>query len=171
MTIPLVHMRRGEFSGKTISMKTFGAPLESVKFDLPLDADSSDAVIDLGKLKTPPGDYAIAFYGSAVAKHRHNVAAIATAEKAHQTAQQADAKLAAEVKQLSEQVKTASAESKAELDSTLAATTVSKKAADAKVAAAAKQLAAAKTAAAPKDIVDIIVSVPIKIRVQPAETK
>jgi hypothetical protein len=70
LTIPLIHMRRCEFSGASMSTKTMGAGFEKVSFDLPLNADSSEAVVDLAKLKTPPGDYLIAFYGGAVAKYR-----------------------------------------------------------------------------------------------------
>ncbi len=101
LTIPLIHLRRSEFSGATMAMKTFGAGFEQTpSFDVPLTADSSQAVLDLAKLKTPPGDYTIAFYGSAVAKY----------------------------------------------------------------VAGTKQ-------AKPQDIVDIVVSQPIAIRVKPAETK
>ncbi len=71
LTIPLIHMRRSEFSGATIGLKTFGEGFEQMpQVDVPLTADSSEVVIDLAKLKTPPGDYTIAFYGSAVAKYR-----------------------------------------------------------------------------------------------------
>ena len=53
-----------------MSTKTMGAGFEKVSFDLPLNADRSEAVLDLASLKTPPGDYLIAFYGGAVAKYR-----------------------------------------------------------------------------------------------------
>lgn len=100
LTIPLVHTRRSEFSGANINLRTYGAGFERVPpFDAPLNAQASAANLDLAALKTPPGDYVIAFYGSAVAKYRN------------------------------------------------------------------------KPEAAPRDIVDIIVSTPIKIRVKPAETK
>ncbi len=70
LTIPLVHQRRGDFSGATMSVKTMGHGFSKLpKFDLPLTADQSEAVLDLAKLKTPPGEYWIAFYGSAVAKY------------------------------------------------------------------------------------------------------
>jgi hypothetical protein len=71
LTIPLIHMRRSDFSGATIGLKTFGAGFDHMpQFDVPLTADSSEVVLDLAKLKTPPGDYLIAFYGSAVAKYQ-----------------------------------------------------------------------------------------------------
>jgi len=109
LTIPLFHTRRNEFSGATMQLKTMGVGFERVPaFSVSLTADESQAVIDTAALKTPPGDYRIAFYGAAVAKHKPQPAANA---------------------------------------------------------------ADAKTAAAPKDIVDIVVSEPITIRVQPAEKK
>ncbi|HVW36953.1 MAG TPA: serine protease [Pirellulales bacterium] len=109
LTIPLVLTRRSEFSGATMKVRTFGAGFERVpQFDVPLTADATEAVLDLGALKTPPGDYLIAFYGGAVAKYRDN--------------------------------------------------------AQAGAAEAAK-------AAPSRDIVDIVVSEPIAIRVKPAEKK
>lgn len=100
LAVDLVHTRRSEFSGGTMQMRAIGAGFERVpQFDLSLTADSSQVVLDLAALKTPPGDYLIAFHGGAVVKFR-------------QTPQ-----------------------------------------------------------AAPADVVDIIVSEPIAIRVKPAETK
>jgi hypothetical protein len=71
LTIPLALTRRSEFSGTKMSLKTMGDGFDKTPaFDAPLDADSSEAVLDLAKLKTPPGEYLIAFYGSGVAKYR-----------------------------------------------------------------------------------------------------
>ncbi|HUQ71739.1 MAG TPA: serine protease, partial [Planctomycetaceae bacterium] len=73
LTIPLVQARRGDFSGATMQLKTMGAGFDrAAAFDVALTADTSQAVLDLAALKTPPGDYLIAFYGSAVAKYRHH---------------------------------------------------------------------------------------------------
>lgn len=70
LTLPLVLIRRSEFSGASVSMKTFGNGFESnPAFDLPLTQDAFDVTIDLAKLKTPPGEYKIAFYGGAVVKY------------------------------------------------------------------------------------------------------
>lgn len=100
LTVDLVHTRRSEFSGGTMQMRAIGAGFERVpQFDLSLTADSSQVVLDLAALKTPPGDYLIAFHGGGVVKFRPT------------------------------------------------------------------------PQAAPTDIVDIIVSEPIAIRVKPAETK
>ena len=71
LTIPLVHTRRSEFSGTVLQLKTSGAGFEQVpRFDVSLASDSSEVTLDLAALKTPPGDYLIAFYGSAVAKYQ-----------------------------------------------------------------------------------------------------
>jgi hypothetical protein len=73
LTIPLVATRRSEFSGATMQLKAMGAGFESAPaFDVSLTADSVQAVLDLAALKTPPGDYWIAFHGGAVAKYRNN---------------------------------------------------------------------------------------------------
>lgn len=72
LTIPLKHTVRGEFSGSILQMRTFGHGFEShPRFDVTLTAEGSEAVLDLAKLKPPPGDHVIAFYGSAVVKHRY----------------------------------------------------------------------------------------------------
>ncbi len=70
LTIPLVHLKRSEFSGASISMRTWGNGFESnPMFDLPLGTDASEVTLDLAKLKTPPGEYCIAFYGGGVVKY------------------------------------------------------------------------------------------------------
>ena len=76
LSIPLTHTRRSEFSGSILQLKTSGEGFEQVpRFDVPLGADTSEAVLDLKTLKTLPGDYLIAFYGSAVAKYKSDPAA------------------------------------------------------------------------------------------------
>lgn len=172
LTLPLIHSRRCDFSGANISLKTFGPGFEGVPaFDASLTAETSEAVLDLAKLKTPPGDYTIAFYGSAVAKYRYNVEAVTAAEGALQQAKQEAKTLAAEVKTLTEAAKSASVEQKTEADKALQDALTKKKAAAAAVAAADKLLKSATAAAKPKDIVDIVVSTPVSIRVKPAEKK
>ena len=71
LTIPLFHTRSSEFSGATMQLRTMGAGFERVPaFNVSLTADQSQAVIDTAALKTPPGEYRIAFYGAAVVKHK-----------------------------------------------------------------------------------------------------
>ncbi|NQV25459.1 MAG: serine protease [Rhodopirellula sp.] len=172
LTIPLIHSRRCDFSGANINLKTFGTGFEGVPaFDASLTAETSEVVLDLAALKTSPGDYTIAFYGSAVAKYRYNVEAVTEAETALKQAQEKVAALAAEVKSLTEAAATVPAEQKADADKTAQDAVGKLKAAEAAVAAADKALKNATAVAQPKDIVDIVVSTPISIRVKPAEKK
>jgi len=172
LKIPLKHIRREEFSGEIMGLKTFGAGFDSTpSFDVSLKADQSEAIFDLAKLKAPPGDYLIAFYGSAVAKYRYNPEAVAAAQFAHQRAQQEAAEVTKEAERLAQGAATAAEDQKAEAEKAVQAFAEKKKAADAALAAAAKRVQEATTQAQPKDIVDIIVSEPIAIRVKAAETK
>ncbi len=78
LTIPLRHTVRSEFSGSVLQLKASGAGFEQVpRFDVSLLSDSSEVTLDLATLKTPPGDYLIAFYGSAVAKYQSSLEASA----------------------------------------------------------------------------------------------
>lgn len=172
LTIPLVHTRRSEFSGATMQMKAIGAGFERAPaFDVSLTADKSQAVLDLAALKTPPGDYLIAFLGGAVAKYRHQPEAVAAAEAARTKADKEVAALGAEMKKLTDDAKAAPAKKKAEMEKDVAALAAKHKAATAKMAAAVERVKRATAAAAPNDIVDIVVSEPIAIRVKPAEKK
>lgn len=154
LTIPLVHTRRSEFSGGTLQLRTMGAGFErNAAFDVSLTTGGSQAVLDLNALKPAPGDYLIAFYGSAVAKYRHRLDDVAAAEDAIRKAE-ADLKaLAAE----------AAAGAKGLVER--------QKAAEEALAAAKNKLNQATAVAQPRDIVDIVVSEPIAIRVKPAESK
>lgn len=155
-----------------MQLKSIGAGFEHVtSFDISLTSDSSEAVLDLAKLKTPPGDYLIAFYGSAVAKYRHHPEAVIIAEGARQKADQEVQALATEATKLAETAKTAPVDKKPEADKAVAAIAERQKAATAALAAAAEQLKQVTATAQPRDIVDIVVSEPIAIRVKPAGTK
>ena len=172
LTIPLVQTRRCEFSGATMQLKAFGNGFENLpQFDVPLNADFAQASIDLAAMKTPPGDYLIGFYGSAVAKYRRHPEAVVAAQEAHQKAEAERAALEAEATKLAELAKTAPDERKAEASRASEAALAKQKAAVAAVAAAAERLKKATEVAAPIDLVDIVVSEPIAIRVKPRETK
>ncbi|EAQ79668.1 hypothetical protein [Blastopirellula marina] len=165
LTIPLVHTRRCEFSGPSMSLKTFGHGFEgNAAFDLKLTEDSSEATLDLAKLKPAPGTYTIAFYGSAVAKYSEHPNAVAVAEVALQLAQKEAAEAA---KPLTTDEPTTDEEKQA-AEAAAKEAAARQKAATAAVAAAEKELQAATKKGAPKDIVDIVVSKPIEIRVVPA---
>ncbi|MFY9255211.1 MAG: serine protease, partial [Fuerstiella sp.] len=136
-------------------------------FDIALDADTSEAVLDLAKLKTPPGEYTIAFYGSAVAKYGYLPEAVPAAEAVLTTAKEQAAAFALEAKNLAAAAASAPAEQKAAVMAEAQAAAARQKAADAEVKAADTLLKKAAAAARPKDIVDIVVSTPISIRVNP----
>lgn len=167
LTIPLIHTRRSEFSGSTLQLKTFGAGFEQVpRFDVSLDADQSEAVLDLAALKTPPGDYLIAFYGSAVVKYRYNPQAVTLAEAAQKSAEEAAMLASVELQRHTEVAAAATSENKAVADATVAEATAKKQAADLALTAAAAKLKAATDQATPKDTADIVLSEPIAIRVK-----
>jgi hypothetical protein len=172
LTIPLLHTRRNEFSGPVLQLKTAGEGFEQVPpFNVSLTADTSEAVLDLAALKTPPGDYRIAFYGSAVAKYRYNPEAVPPVEAAHKKAEAEAAAIAAELQRLTNEAAAAPAEKKGDADKAVADMTAKKQSADAAVVAAAAKLKAATDQATPRDIVDIVMSEPIAIRVKPTEAK
>ena len=172
LTIPLTHVRRSEFSGATMNVRTMGAVFDRAPaFDVPLTADSSQAVLDTAAIKAPPGDYLIAFYGGAVAKYRHHPEQIPVAEEARRKAEQELMAIEAEVKKLTEAAKAAAAENKSDADKAVEAVTARQKSAAAALAAATERVKQATATANPTDIVDIVVSEPIAIRVTPAEKK
>lgn len=172
LTIPLLHTLRCEFSGANISLKTFGAGFERVPaFDASLKDDHSEVTLDLAALKTPPGDYVIAFYGSAVAKYRYNLEAIKATEAALKLAQQEANSLDEEAKQAAEVAKTATGDQKKAAENAVQDVAAKQNSAKAHLAATEKQFKDATTKAKAKDIVDLIVSTPIAIRVKPAEKK
>jgi hypothetical protein len=172
LTIPLNHKRRSDFSAATLQLKTMGAVFERTPaFDVQLTADSSQAVLDTGALRAAPGDYLIAFYGGAVAKYRHHPEAIALAGIAQRKAEQQLQGIEAELKKLIEAAQAAASENKPAAEQAVEAAKARQKAAAAAVAAAAEQVKKATAAANPTDIVDIVVSEPIAIRVTPAEKK
>jgi hypothetical protein len=172
LTMPLKLTRRSEFSGSTTQLKTFGSGFDRApQFTLPLDKDAAEAVFDLAKLKTPPGEYTIAFYGSAVAKYAHNPGAVLIAEAAIAALQKRASAAATEVQRLTDVAATASTDAKAEADQAVKTANEKHQRLLAEVAEANKRVQSLSNAAKPKDIVDIIVSKPITIRVKPMGTQ
>ena len=100
-----------------------------------------------------------------VAKYRHRLDMVAAAEEAQKQAAQEMAAADEELKKLTEAAKGAATDAKPEADKQIEVATAKQKAATAAVAAAAEQLKKATATAAPQDIVDIVVSEPIQIRV------
>ncbi len=173
LTIPLAITSRCEHTGANITLSTFCAGLGKVpSFNIPLKDKTGNAVLDLKALKTPAGEYKIAFYGKAVAKYRHNVKAITKAEEELKKAKEQAATLQTEIASLAELAKTVTAkEEKKKVTENTKQAKANHKQALAKVKAAEKKLTAVTNAAKPKDIVDIVVSKPCTIRVLPAEKK
>ena len=171
LKIPLSHIRRGDFSGTTLNLRTFGAGMEgNPRFDISIAGDQSEAVLNLSRVKPPPGEYTIAFYGSAVAKYRSNPEGVVKAESRL-------AELRAEAERLSEQVRQAttrlestSTDDRAAAEAEVRDLTNQESLADAAVADATKHLQTVTQLAQPKDIADIVVTAPIRIRIQPVET-
>ncbi|HET6425689.1 MAG TPA: serine protease [Planctomycetaceae bacterium] len=172
LTVPLVLQRRSEFSGATMQLKPIGAGFDRAPaFDINLTGDTAQATFDLAALKVNPGDYLVAFHGGAVAKYRHRVDQIAVAEAAQKQATEAAAAIDAEVKKLMDAVAAAPDDKKPEAMKAAEEAAARQKAAAAALNAANEQLKNANNVAQPRDIVDIVVSEPITIRVLPAETK
>lgn len=172
LTIPYTLLRRSEFSGASTQLRAIGAGFESVPaLDVSLTADKAEIVVDLAALKTPPGDYLIAFQGSAVAKYRHHPEAVTAAEALKLKTEQDVMTLDAESKKLTDLAAAATPEQKPEADKMVADVAEKQKAATAALATAVEQLRQATATAQPSDIVDIVVAEPITIRVKPAEAK
>ena len=170
LTIPLVLTRRNEFSGGILQLKTFGTGFQQhPQFDVSLTADTAETTLDTAALKTPPGDYQIAFYGSAVAKYRYNPEAVTATEQALNQAREA-------LQQADQQLQQATSTAAAAAEEAKAAATQQLEAAKAQQAAATESVKTAEAAhkaaverAQPRDTVDIVITEPISIRVKPAE--
>ena len=172
ITIPLVLKRRSEFSGDKIQIKAIGAGFDnSPKIDLSIKADTMDVVIDLEKLKTPPGEYLIAFMGGAVAKYRHQAELVSATEAASQKMSIEVKALEAELKKLAGDVQTAPPAKKDQMTKAVAAMNSKMKSATDALNATKEKLKRVTEAAQPTDIADIVVSEPITIRIKPVEKK
>ena len=172
LTIPLVHVRRSEFSGSNLLLKTFGNVFERTPpFNVMLTDDQSEAILDTGALKPPPGDYVIAFYGGAVAKYRHRMDTVVKAQADFKKAEQEIATLATEVQRLKDEAASASPDRQTEVDDALAKVVAQQLAANAAFKSAEEQIKIATERSQPRDIVDIVVTEPITIRVLPPEVK
>ena len=172
LTIPLKVTWRSEFTGASIKLSPMGADFRGVKaIDIPLKAAGSEVVLDLAAMKTPPGDYALVLYGSAVAKYRYNPEALKLAEEEQKKIEQDAIAVAEAAKKLADLAKAAPPEKKTEAENTAKAAAGKRKAVEAAKADVAQRMKAATAAATPKDIVDIVVAEPIRIRVTPKDQK
>ena len=169
LKIPLRIAWRSEFNGASIKLKPYGTVFGAVKeIDLPIKAGTSEAVLDLAALKTPPGDYTLAFSGIAVTKHRPNQDDVKTAEEEQKRVSEEVAALTAAAKSEAEKAGAAPAEGKDEAAKASNAASEKQKTAEAALAEVKKRLKSLTDAAAPKDILDFIVSDPIRISVKTA---
>ncbi len=170
LKVPLKLIWGNEFTGTSIKLKAYGAGFEGVKeFDIPLKAATHEAVLDLAALKTPPGEYTLAFYGSAVSKYRYNPEAVKLAEAAQKQAEQEALAVATSTKKLIADAGNTPTNPKSDAANAAKIAAEKQKLAEAAKAEAIKRMKTVTEAAEPKDTVDIIVSEPVRISVKAAQ--
>lgn len=171
LKVPLTFAWRGEPSS-AVKLKALGTGFEAAKeFDVPLKAAKAEAVLDLAALKTPPGEYTIAFYGVGKGKYRMDGDKLAGLEAAQKQAEE-KAKLAAYVaRTLTEAAKKAAPAEKGTAELAAKEAVATQKAADTAKAESTKRAAETKQRAQPKDFAEIVVSEPVRIRVIAAAKK
>ncbi|GAA5146593.1 hypothetical protein GCM10023213_39940 [Prosthecobacter algae] len=158
LNIPLKITWHNEFTGTSIKLKAYGEGFTTLKeVDIPVKATTAELTLDLAALKTAPGDYTFALYGSGVSKYRYNPATVPLMEAEQKKAEQLATTAAAKAKKL------------AATDAQAAKVAAEKqKQAEALMADAVKRMKSVSAVAEPKDTVDIIVSRPIHISVKAA---
>ena len=172
LSIPLKVTWRSEFAGSSIKLKTLGDGFEGTpEIDVPIKATAAEAVLDLAALKTPPGEYSLAFYGPAVTKYRYNPDAVKAAGEAKAKAEQEAMEAEALAKKLEDEAKGALPEKKQEAENAAKAAAEKLKAVVVVKTDATNRMKAATDAAAPKDTVEIVVSEPIRVVIKPADKK
>ncbi|HWL08808.1 MAG TPA: serine protease [Planctomicrobium sp.] len=167
LTVPLKFTWRSEFSG-ALELRPIGDGFESAKpISVALNAPTLDAVFDTASLKLPPGKYTIALFGGVVAKHKERPDRLKAAEEADQLAEKKLQELVAAVESTRADLAMAPDEQKQGVKSIADhANAALEKAKQMKEKTAATFKAAMATST-PKDIIDIIVSEPIHIVIQP----
>ena len=169
LTVPLIHTRRNEFSGPTINLMGWSDGMENLPtMETSLTADTSEAVFDLAQTQKP-GLYTVAFYGSAVTKYRYNPAAVEAAQAAVESAHERAQDLARKAAILADEAKKVPVEQQEAANQAAQAAALQQTAAEQEVTSAQKNIQDATAKSQPTDIVDIIVSTPIKIRVNPTD--
>jgi len=166
LKIPLRIDWREEFNGASIQLKPYGTLFAGMKpIDLPIKATTAEAVVDLAALKTPPGDHVLAFRGISVCKHRANPAIVKMAEEEQKRASDQVAALTAAAAAAAEKAAKAPDAEKAAAAADAAIAVAKQKGAEAALAEATRHLKAMNDAVVPKDILDFLVSEPIRISV------
>jgi hypothetical protein len=172
LTIPLKLQWRGEFSAGPVKLKPLGADFAGVAaFDVASKAAQSEVVLDLAALKLTPGDYALALHGGVVSKYSYNPGAVKVVEAEQQEIDKKAALAAAELQKLTVAAKEAPPEKAAETQALTKVAGEKMKTMEAAKADVVKRMKTAVAVAAPKEIVDIVVSEPIRVRVKAAEAK
>ncbi len=167
LKIPLKLNWRCEFSG-AVRLKTLGDSFEGTKIiDVPLSAPEVEAVIDLAAMKIKPGDHAIAFYGGAVAKYRHKLHELNAAQEHLKLVTERLAAATETSKHLADEAAAATSDKRQELAAAALQAAEALKTAENEKLAANQRVQAATDVAQPKDLVDIVVSEPIRLRVNP----
>jgi hypothetical protein len=172
LTIPLKLQWRGEFSAGPVKLKPLGADFAGVAaFDVASKAAQSEVVLDLAALKLTPGDYTFALHGGVVSKYSYNPGAVKVVEAEQQEIDKKAALAAAELQKLTLAAKEAPPEKVAETQALTKVAGEKMKAMEAAKADVLKRMKSVSDVAAPKEIVDIVVSEPIRVRVKAAEAK
>jgi hypothetical protein len=168
LSIPLRLTARSEFSGAVLQLKTFGPSFEgNPPFDVSLTSPTAEAIVNLASIKPAPGDYTIAFYGTAVAKYRYNPLGVSLAENEVKKAEAETKRISEELAQQTQALASSPVEKKTEVEQAIAALNGQKQSADATLAAANATLKNVTSQAAPRDTAEIVISEPITIRVNP----
>jgi hypothetical protein len=172
VTIPLKLLWRGEFSAGPVKLKPLGADFSGVAaIDVPSKAAQSEVVLDLASLKLTPGDYAFAVHGGVVSKYSYNPGAVKAVEEEQKEVEKKAALAAAELQKTTAAVKEAPPEKAAEIQAQAKVAEEKMKAMEAAKADVIKRMKSVSEVAAPKEIVDIVVSEPIRVRVKAADAK
>jgi hypothetical protein len=166
LKIPMKHSLRSEFSGAVLQLKTMGPGFDgNPQFDVSLTASSSEAIINLASVKPPPGEYTVAFYGSAVAKYRYNPLAVSVTENELKKAQEEQQRAVEVLMQKTQALASIAAEQKTAAEAELAEATKKKQEIDVQVTAIQEKLKRINEQATPRDTAEIILSEPVNVRV------
>lgn len=172
VSVPFALSKRTDFSGANFTLKWFGEGWDkSPAWNVSFKEDHVSLPIDPAAAKMKPGEYTIALYGGAVAKYRYLPEMVPIMELKEKTLAQRVADLEAMQKQLAEELGRASDDRKAELQQKQTAVMQDLQRASQDLAASKEQVKQAVARSNPKDIVDIVITEPITLRVIEAESK
>ena len=149
-----------------MSLRTFGNGFEkNPAFEASFAAEMTEVVLDLKKLKVKPGDYTVAFYGSAVAKYRDQLPVFENLQEQLRVETAEEIRLKMEQKNLADKDNAGGSDDRQTEDPSARIAETLKKV-SARIVVLKQKVKVAQSRAAPKDIVDIVVSQPVRIRVR-----